>query len=179
MPAGTRIWEAEPTHGEPGLSLDSHPHRLRITVVFTTIEGTLAALDTAASFARDLRAEIAIVVTEVVSFRHPLDSPPGDWHFFERMCLALIGESRLDANNVSFKVHFCRDSNRCLELSLSPHSLVVIGARNCWWPRRERELERVLHQFGHDVVLVRATAMSEKARAQAVVDRLLEEEQPA
>ena len=58
--------------------------RLRVTVVFTTAEGTIAALRTAAGLAKNLGARMALVVTEVVPFHFPLDHPPVSIEFLER-----------------------------------------------------------------------------------------------
>jgi hypothetical protein len=61
-------------------------------VILTTIEGTLAALRAAANLARGLRAEIALLVAEVVYMRYPVEHPPVGSSFFERLGTALAAE---------------------------------------------------------------------------------------
>ena len=114
-------------HSEPAGAGDSDPEGPRITVILTTIEGPLAALRAAINLARGLRAEI-VLVAEVVYFRYPLEHPPVGSSFFERLGTALVDELDLAGNAVDLEIHFCRDQLRCLEQSLPPRSLVMIGA---------------------------------------------------
>lgn len=169
MIANPWIAPTRPTYGSPRFDPDSEPRRLRITVVFNTIEGTLSALDAASSLARELGAEILLLVTEVVSFRYPLESPPGDWHFFERLCDALLDQAA--GTRTRSEVHFCRDIYECLQQTLAPHSLVLVGARRRRWCGLERDLHRTLLRLGHDVLLVPCSGTSERTRS--VIERLL------
>lgn len=163
----------EPHQTRPDVADECHPGRLRVTVVFTTIGGTLAALGAAAKLAGGLAAEIVIVVTDVVSFHYPLEYPPVTADYFERVCHALLEESALDAD-VRIEVHFCRDQMDCLQRTLSPRSLVVIGGKDCRWPRRERKLERALHALGHNAILILASRRVYDSSTQSVVARLLQ-----
>ncbi len=128
--------------------------RLRVTVVFTTAEGTIAALRTAGGLAKNLGARIALVVTEVVPFHFPLDHPPVSIEFLERRPINLVYESGIQAEEVSIEICLCRDQKQCLRQMLSPRSLVVIGGRRRWWCRRERKLEQLLRLLGHHVIFV-------------------------
>jgi hypothetical protein len=170
-----RAPEPGPSQLEPAGAGDSDPERLRITVILTTIEGTMAALRAAANLARGLRAEIVLVVAEVVYFRYPVEHPPVESSFFERLGTALADELQLEGDVFELEIHFCRDRVRCLEQSLPPRSLVMMGAKKCWWRGRERNLERALRQRGYDVVVVRASAPPGEEHAGRVVDRLLRE----
>ncbi len=171
MTANARFASTQPTHGCPQSHSDSESRRLRVTVVFTTIEGTLSALETAGNLAQELGAEILLLVTEVVSFRHRIENPPGDWRFFERLCNALLDESIGPNTRSRFEVHFCRDASGCLKQTLAPHSLVLVGASRRWWPRLERDLQRTLIHLGHEALLVPCSVP--KAPAKRVVERLL------
>jgi hypothetical protein len=61
----------------------------------------------------------------------------------------------------------------CLEQSLRPRSLGMIGAERCCWRGRERNLERALSERGHDVVVVRVRRKPGEEPAGRVVDHLL------
>jgi hypothetical protein len=164
--------EAEPHSGNPCPGVESDSGPLRVIVVFTTIEGTLAALKSAARFAKALSAEITLVVTQVVYFRYPMESPPVSANFLHYLCVALTEELEIDGDAVNIDIHFCREQVPCLEFALKPRSVVVIGARKSWWRKSERKLERALKRMGHDVLLVSDEANDNRARAESVVHRL-------
>jgi len=50
--------------------------RLNISVVFTSVESTLAAMKKAGALASSLGARIALLVPQVVPYPLPLDNPP-------------------------------------------------------------------------------------------------------
>lgn len=159
--------ELSPLDYEGGAISKSGPEcSLRLTVVFTTEEGTLAALRLAAVLARNLSVRITLLVTEVVPFSFPLEEPPVSIEFLERRPLALLSESRIHADEVSIKVCLCRDRKRCLRQILTPDSLVVIGGRRRWWFSPERELGEWLRRLGRRVIYVDAQA---KRRSRSVL----------
>jgi hypothetical protein len=172
-----RIFEGEPHCGDPGFVRDHRGGRLRISVVFTTIEGTLAALNMAATCAKGLCADIAIVVADVVPFRYPVETAPVRACFFETLCAAMIEESRLEKNACDIEVYFCRDQIACLQSALKPRSLVVIGAERCWWRRRERRLEEALTLRGFDALLVCTASPAIESCSRRIVNRLAAEEE--
>jgi hypothetical protein len=181
MAAGTtlnrHVGDAEPYSGGPSPFVESDSGRLRVVVVFTTIEGTLAALKSAAKFAQALNAEITLLVTQVVYFRYSMESPPVSADFLCRLCVALLEELKteeleLDGDAVHIDIHFCREQVPCLQFALKPRSVVVIGARKSWWRRPERKLEHALKRMGHDVLLVSGEENDYRARAESVVHRL-------
>ena len=165
---------ADPQRADPAPHVESDSGRLRVIVVFTTIEGTLAALKSAAKFAQALSAEITLLVTQVVYFRYPLETPPVSADFLYRLCVALMEELELDGDAVNVDIHFCREQVPCLQFALKPRSVVMIGARKSWWRKPERKLERALKRMGHDVLLVSDEASDYRARAESVVHRLEE-----
>jgi hypothetical protein len=172
MIVADRIVGGETHSGDPVPHLERHGDRLRVSVIYTSIEGTLAALHTASGCAKGLCADIAIVVAEAVPFRYPVAAPPVRVSFFEKVCQALIEEARLERNRCDIEVHFCRDQVACLESTLRPKSLVVIGARKSWWRRRERGLERALNERGFDALLVYSGSKSVATRSDKLIERL-------
>ena len=167
-----------PIHGEPftsgpDLGPDDSLHKLKVIVVFTSIEGTIAALATAATYAKSLAAEIVISVPHVVHFRYPLERPPVPPAYFEKLCWALVDEAELDPYLISIDIRYCRTQLSCLETHLKPHSLVILGAEKAWWRRQEKRLASSLRELGHDVVLVYATPDSAKPHSAAVVQRMV------
>ena len=167
-----RVGEAESHHGAPYPFGESDFGRLRVIVVFTTIEGTLPALKSAAKFAQALSTEITLLVTQAVYFRYPVETPPVSPVFLHRLCVALIEELQLDTDAISIDIRFCRQQEQCLQVTLKPRSVVVIGAKKRWWWMSERKLERALKQMGHEVLLVNAAAGDYKVRAKSVIHRL-------
>jgi hypothetical protein len=103
-----------------------------------------------------------------------LDHPPVVAAFFERLCVELVRQAKLELAAVNISIYFCRDRLKCLAQMLRPRSLVVIGARRCWWPRRERALQRALSSMGHDAVVVRVTSSASRMRSRAVLEAVLE-----
>jgi len=148
-------------------------HRLQVKVVFTTLAGTMAALQTAQRLVRGLNAEIVLIVAEVVYFRYPIDHPPVPARFFERLCLAIVQELQIDASTVGVDIRLCRDQAKCLEYALNPRSIVVIGMGKGLRSWRERSLPRALRRLGHDVVLVPPESGSDAACSQSAIQRIL------
>jgi hypothetical protein len=123
---------------------------LTISVVFTSVNATLAALRTAAALANRLHARITLVVPEVVSYQLPLDRPPilHDWN--KRRFHVLASKSSVET---TVRFYLCRDRDETLARVLKPHSLVVIGRRKRWWPAAENRLASRLRKLGHEVIL--------------------------
>ena len=128
--------------------------RLKVTVIFTTPEGTLAALRTAQDLARNLGLQISLVIAQVVSFHFPLERPDVSIDFLKQRSLALVSQSDIEADQVHIELYFCRDRKQCLQRILVPNSVVVIGARKRWWARPERKLEEFIRSLGHRVISV-------------------------
>jgi hypothetical protein len=124
--------------------------RLRICVVFTSIEGTMAALRTAGTLARRLGGHITLMVPEVVPFHLPLNEPPvlHDWN--ERRFRVLAAGCPVET---SVRFYLCRDRYETLAQALEPHSLVVMCERKRWWPSSESRLARRMRSLGHEVIL--------------------------
>ena len=124
--------------------------KLNVTVLYTSIEGTLAALRAAGTLASKLGGRITIVVPEVVPYHLPLNEPPvrHDWN--EKRFRVLAADSFVET---SVRFYLCRDRDEMLAKRLRPHSLVVLGGKKYWWPTRESRLARRLRSMGHEVIL--------------------------
>jgi hypothetical protein len=133
-----------PKEVEPGLTVG-----LNISVVFTSVAATLAALKQAGSLANRLGAHITLVVPQIVPRPLPLDSPPVlvDWN--ENRFRTIASETPVDT---AVQIYLCRDRWETLASVLKPHSLVVIGGRKRWWPTAESRLANKLRKAGHEVV---------------------------
>jgi hypothetical protein len=131
---------------------------LNISVIFTAVDPTLAALKCAGRLADDLGARISLVVTQVVPYPLPLHRPPVSQEFSERRFRVIAGESRVET---SVAVYFCRDRLATLKAVLGPRSLVVVGGKKrrwsrAWAPTPEKRLARELRRAGHEVIFSEA-----------------------
>ncbi len=124
--------------------------KLNISVVFTSVDATLAALRTAGSLADKLKARITLIVPEVVSYQLPLEQPPVLREWNERRFHVLAAQSPVET---SVRFYLCRDRDQTLTRVLKPNSLVVIGGRKCWWPTSTSRLAGRLRKSGHEVIL--------------------------
>ena len=152
----TRAWGAEtalPARALKATTGKSDPEKqpLFVTVLFTSIEATLAALHEAHRLASDLCTEICILMPQVVPCALPLDRPAVDPAFrVRRLCESIFGCSCA----MHIEVHLCRDLESAVTSALRPGSLVVIGCRKRWRLGGERALARSLRRAGHEVVLI-------------------------
>ena len=133
---------------------DERQPNLNISVIFTAVESTLAALRCAATLADSLGARISLVVTQVIPYPLPLDIPHVSPEFSERRFRVIAGESRVQTD---VQIYFCRDRMATLKAVLKPHSLVVVGGKkkgwiHAWAPTREKRLARELRRAGHEVI---------------------------
>jgi len=134
-----------------GSSAPPEESGLRITVLYTRIRPTLAALRRAASLARDLRAGIRILNVRNVPYPLPLDRPGLDHEV-----LAQNFRTIAEGCTIPTRVEICygRDIVESLLHSLSPNSIVLIGAKPRWWPSKERRWAKLLTRHGHHIVFV-------------------------
>ena len=123
--------------------------RLAITVLFTSVKPTVAALRRAGELASQLNGRITLLVPQVVPYPLPLASPQVPIEFNERRFHVIGEESRVET---TVQIYLCRDRNVTVESVLAPRSLVVIGVRR-WWPATEKRLIARLRAAGHDVVV--------------------------
>lgn len=150
QPGILEVKDSRVAHVQESIS-DSH---LRATVLFTTKEGTLAALKAAQDLSRNLRLKVALVAIEPVSIHFPLDRPHIPVDFLEQRSLALLRESGMDAEEISIKLYLCRDRRQCLQRVLSPRSLIIMGGKKSWFAKREKRIEQWLQEMGHPVIFI-------------------------
>lgn len=131
-----------------------------VTVVYTTEEGTLAALKAAGDLTRKLAGQLILAVPVVVPRQHELERPLVPIDFLERRALRLVSESGILGEAVRIQIWLCRDRQRCLQQVLSPRSLVVMGGRWHWWLKDEWRFEKWLSQQGHQVVFANVETKS-------------------
>ena len=109
-----------------------HQAALEITVLFTDVPSTLAALRTAAQLSQGLATRIRLLVLQPVPYPLPLDAPHVDLRFYGRRFRTLVERSAVDT---VIDVQLCRDTTETLRHRLAPGSGVVIGKR----PRPPKE----------------------------------------
>lgn len=140
-----------PGPGHPSLApIEEAGSGLNISVVFTSVQSTLAALKEAGRLAGSLGARITLLVPQVVPYPLPLESPPVLVEFNERRFRVIASQSPVET---SVHIYLCRDKFATLASVLSPGSIVVLGGRKrWWWPSRDQALARELRHAGHEVI---------------------------
>ena len=125
---------------------------LFLTVVFTTVPETLAALRRAAVLADELGARIRIFVPYVVPYPLPLDHPQTEPGFkirqFRTVCEHEPIETRIE-------IKLCRDTRECLLQELTPQSVLLIGSERRSRFSASSRLARSLQGCGHHVLVIR------------------------
>ena len=124
--------------------------KLEISVVFTSVAWTIAALKRAAVLADQLGARITLLVPQVVPYPLPLTSPPVLLAFNERRFRLIASESPVETR---VNIYLCREPFETVKAILKGRSLVVLGGRRGrWWPTAEQRLAGKLRRSGHEVV---------------------------
>lgn len=126
--------------------------RLDVSVVFTSVDATLAALRKGGELASRLHARILLLVPQIVPYPLPLTSPPILLDFNERRFRLIAEESPVET---SVRLYLCRDRRDMLRGALPPHSIVVLAGPKRWWPTAESRLARALRREGHEVIFER------------------------
>ena len=137
-----------PASGLPEPSPGRARAPLNISVVFTTVEATLAALRKAGALASRMRARVTLLVPQIVPYPLPLTSPPILLDFNERRFRLIAEEAPVET---TVRLYLCRDRRDMLKSALAPHSVVVLAGHKQWWTA-EKRLARVLRRDGHEVV---------------------------
>ena len=146
--AFNRSLNSESARSEPATS--ESDSALNITVVFTAVNDTIAALKKAGAMAESLGGRLTLVVLQIVPFPLPLTSPPVLLEFQEKRFREIASESPVDT---TVQLYLCRDRDDTLRKALKPHSLVVIGGRKRFWPTLASRMARQLLKDGHQVIL--------------------------
>lgn len=127
--------------------------KLEVNVIFSTTQGTQAALKAAQELAHGLNARTMLLVPQVVPRQFPISSPPVSIAFTERRALAIASASQKDMD-IRVHVYLCGDKKQCLLKVLKPKSLVLIGGKKRWWLAPEQKLARALRARGHRVIFI-------------------------
>lgn len=122
---------------------------LKIAVVFTSIQATLAALKEAGVLAIKLGARITLLVPKVVPYPLLLESTAALDDFHAKRFRVVAGQSPVET---SVQVCLCRDPFEAIAGALTPASLVVLAGPRRWWPTREKAWADKLRRSGHEVV---------------------------
>ena len=125
--------------------------KLDISVVFTSVDATLTALQEAGHLAASLRGRITLIVPQIVPYPLPVTSPPVLVDFNERRLRVIASNCRVETR---VSIYLCRNALETLQTVLKPHSLVIIGSRKRWWPTAEKRLAAKLRHLGHQVVVI-------------------------
>jgi hypothetical protein len=140
-----------------GLGISGSPSsgpRLCVTVIATTVEGTKAALNAAASLAKDLAAKTVLLNVDVVPPRFPLNQQRASLEITIKQQRSLLLQSSANDEDIAIRICLCRDRDQCLLHVLRRRALVVIGGRRSWWRRGEEKLEHALRRLGHHVIFI-------------------------
>jgi hypothetical protein len=147
-------WTVQPTAGEPFRpEVETSEPCLNISVLFTSVEATIAALSKAGSLADHLGVRIALLVMQFVPYPLPLDDPPVSIGWNESRLREVASGSPVDT---TVRIYLCRDRLQTLKSVLQPGSIVVIGCKKRTWPTSEVRLARELRRLGHEVILTEA-----------------------
>jgi hypothetical protein len=123
--------------------------RLNITVIFTSVDATVAALQKAGTLAESLSARITLIVPQIVPYPLPLTSPPVLLDFQENRFRQIASESPVD---ITVQLYLCRDGIETVKKVLQPHSLIVVGGKKRMWPTFSKKLAGKLRRAGHEVI---------------------------
>src|ERR1700730_5886758 len=97
-------------------AVEETDRQLNVSVVFTSVEATLAALKEAGNLANSLGARIKLVVPQVVPYPLPLETPPVLVEFNENRFRVMASESPVET---SVQVYLCRDRFETLTAALT------------------------------------------------------------
>src|ERR1051325_3972287 len=130
-------------------AIDAERAPSMVSVVFTSPEGTLAAIRRAAEIVGRYAARLRVIVPQVVPFPRDLSNPSVNADFNEWQLVLLAQQVPV---NATLDVYLCRDAAETVLAVLAPRSLVVVGGRQRrWWPSAEHRLADTLRRAGHDV----------------------------
>jgi hypothetical protein len=129
------------------------PPRADVHVIFTTPQATRAALRAADAMMPSGEARIHFLVPQVVPMGFPLERPPVSVNFAEQRASGMARECCRNAA-VQVQIVLCGSREQCIERTLGPNSLVMIGSRKQPWLATEKKLARQLRARGHRVIHV-------------------------
>jgi hypothetical protein len=133
-----------------------------VYVVFTSIDGTLAAVRVAGDFARAFGVPVTLIHFRTVPYALSVDEPTG---MSPVETDAFIARLRAETLDIRVRVYVCRDGRRAIPLAFRPHSLIVVAGQHGWWPTESERWRRTLEAAGHFVVFVDTSGYKERSHA--------------
>src|ERR1043165_9533860 len=128
--------------GEPAFewldpSSQEDSERLRINVLFTSLQETHVALKRAAELSEGLSAEILLIVPQIVPFPLDLDNPPVPLDFASHQLCSLAESVDADLDG---HIYLCRDRLETFLRVLPANSITVLGVKRPWFFGRSERL---------------------------------------
>ena len=134
-------------------ALESVSRPIQIIVPYTTPDLSRVALNSAATLAKGIRAEVVLLAVHVVPFPLPLDRPDVQGkHLMHLLESVAVGSSL----PVRVELVLARDRTTALHRFLKPGPQVLLVTRKRWWRTAEEKLAGVLAQEGCNVSLIAA-----------------------
>jgi hypothetical protein len=122
-----------------------------VYVVFTTVEGTLAAVRIANRLRRVMAVPLTLIHFKTIPYRIPVDAPSG---LSPVETGTFTSQLQAEGFDVRIRVYLCRNEWRAIPLAFRQHSLIVVGGHRRWWPTISERWRRELEAAGHFVVFV-------------------------
>jgi hypothetical protein len=141
----------EPAHDAPAARASSP--RVELHVIYTTPRATRAALRAADAVMPSGEARIHLLVPQVVPLGFPLCRPPVSITIAEQRARGMASDCCRTAA-VQVQIVLCGNREQCIERTLGPNSLVIIGSRKQRWRATEQKLAQQLRAKGHRVIHV-------------------------
>ena len=133
-----------------------------VYVVYTSIDGTLAAVKVAGDFARAIGVPVTLIHFRTVPYALSVDEPTGLSPVETEAFIARLQTVTVD---IRVRVYVCRDGRRAIPLAFRPHSLIVVAGHHGWWPTESDRWRRMLEAAGHFVVFVDTSEHKERSDA--------------
>jgi hypothetical protein len=131
-----------------------------VYVVFTTIEGTMAAVRIAYKLGKAMSVPLTLIHFRTVPYRMSVDAPSG---LSPIETGTFASHLRVEGFDVQIRVYLCRNEWRAIPLAFKQRSLIVVGGQRRWWGTLSGRWRRKLEAAGHFVVYVDTAAHSARA----------------
>jgi hypothetical protein len=148
------VGNERPSDGTTSPGTNEADREVEVTVIFTSVTATLAAIHRAGVLLNGLNGRISLVSAQSVPYPLSLESPAVSLDFNKQRLIDIASESPIET---TVHLYLCRWRLETLALALKPGAVVVIGARKRWWPTWETRIARRLERCGFQVVLLETT----------------------
>jgi hypothetical protein len=136
----------------PLAEMQSAEQPLQLVVLYNNPLLTARALAAAAEWALEFDAAVTLMAVYVLPYPSPLECQEGIRKRLERELTAV---ARTSPAAIRIRLVFARDREDACMGMLQCQSVVVLGAKDRWWPTREERLARKLAASGHSVALIK------------------------